>query len=315
MDSVDVKIFRALMMGGGSFFGNDVRRSYRSISARLGVTEDTVRNRVEKFRSDGMIRAWRVGVNPGVFGRQASYFFFDVRPPSSKEDVIRKVKLVDGVLFILSYFGDHLGVHITYESEKALRRKRELISRMSNSDEVISVRVSYPNPAVRLTQTDWNLIGSLKKNPRRSFSEIGKALRISSRTAKRRIERLISTGVIYTLPDIDVKAISGVVVASLSVYYSDPALAQKTAGAIVSRFEDYLLLFHAGDSEHSWLGFALPNVAKANEIERWVKDMDGVRGTSLRLVEGFVNLVEEALDGDLRKRAVFVESTVRLART
>lgn len=302
LDSLDVKILRMLMMGGGSFLGNEVRRPYGTIAARIGITEDTVRNRIEKFRKEGFIKGWKLGMNPSLFGRQASFLLLDVRPPPSKEDVIRKIGLVEGVLFILSYFGNFLGVQITGESEQALRKKGELIAKISNSENLVSMKITFPKCEVRLTQTDWSLIQALRPNPRRSFGAVAKELGISARTVRRRTERMTKGGVLYTIPDIDTKAIRGVMMFSFSVYYSGTVPAQKVAGRILSQLDEHLVLFHIADNEHGWFGMALPNPTRANEIERWTRGLDGVEDTSMRLVDGFVNLVDEAFGEELRKR-------------
>ncbi len=299
MDKLDIKILRSLMMGGGTFFGSDIRRPYRMISTRLHVSEDTVRNRVERLHAEGFVKGWKLGINPTLFGLSASYLFFDVRPPSSKAEVIRKIRLVEGITLILSYFGNFLGVHVTYESDGALRKKTELISRMANSKGLVSTKLSFPPCAVRPTQTDLTLIKALSKDPRKPIGIVAGEAGVSPRTAKRRIGRLVQGGALYSLPDIDVKALKGGVASSLSVFYADANSVRRTLADIMSRYEEYLLIFHAADNEYAWFGFIVPNVPTANEIEEWVNGLEGVQSTSMRLVEGFVNMADEAFEEEL----------------
>lgn len=301
MDNLDIRILRSLMMGGGTFFGSDVRRPYKMISNRLSVSEDTVRNRVDRLHAEGFIRGWKLGINPTFFGLRASYLFFDVRPPPPKQEVIRKIRLMPGVTLILGYYGNFLGVHVTYESDSALKKKTELISRTANSDSLVSTKLSFPPCAVRPTQTDLTLLKILRGDPRKPLGLVAGEAGVSPRTAKRRIRRLVQGGAVYTLPEIDVKALKGGVASSLSVFYADADSARKTLASIKSRYDEYLLIFHAADNEYGWFGFIVPNIPTANEIDEWVKGLEGVQSTSMRLVEDFVNMVDEAFEEELER--------------
>ncbi|MDG6924107.1 MAG: hypothetical protein JRN67_12555, partial [Nitrososphaerota archaeon] len=53
---------------------------------------------------------------------------------------------------------------------------------------------------------------------------------------------------------------------------------------------------------YGWFAFVQPNISKTKEVDRWVRDLQGVRSTSLRLVEDFVNLATEAFRGELDKK-------------
>lgn len=290
-------------MGAGSFFGNDARRPYRVIGTKLHVTEDTIRKRIDRFHEEGFITGWKLGVNPTLFGRQSAYLFLDMKPSLSKTDAISKIKLMDGVLFILSYYGSFLGVHLTYENEEELGRKKESIARICGSENLVTMKISFPDCALRITETDWRVVRSLTNNPRKPFALVAKETGMSSRTAKRRTERMVQGGAIYTLPEINTGALRGGVASSLSVFYSDQKLAQQVVNGVLHQFEDYLILFHVADREHGWFAFMLPNIAKVAEIERYVGNLEGVRNISMRLVEGFVNLVNKTFEGEIAHKA------------
>lgn len=304
LDGLDLKIFRLLMMGAGSFLGNDARHPYRVIGTKLHLTEDTVRKRIDKFNQEGFIRGWKLGVNPTLFRQQSAYLFFDIGSSVSKTDAISKIKLIDGVLFILSYYGKFLGVHLTHKDEEELGKKKELIKRICGSNELVSMKISFPDCVIRISETDWRVIKSLRNNPRKSFTLVAKEAGISSRTAKRRTGRMVQGGAIYTLPDIDTGALRGAVASSLSIFYSDPKLAQQVANVVIHQFDDYLIMFHIADREHGWFAFLLPNIAKVAETERYVSDLEGVRNISMRLVEGFVNLVDQTFEREISERSL-----------
>lgn len=103
---LDVKIFRELATDKEAYsLQFDIRKSYANISMKLGVDEDTVRNRIDKFQQTGFLRGWTVLVNPNLIGLSIAQIFLDIPHELSKPDLIEKLKKIDGVLSIIDCFG------------------------------------------------------------------------------------------------------------------------------------------------------------------------------------------------------------------
>lgn len=59
-DELDIKVIRELK--------KDARRSYREIAERLGVSEGTVYNRVQKLRENGVIKRFILDIDYSLLG-------------------------------------------------------------------------------------------------------------------------------------------------------------------------------------------------------------------------------------------------------
>lgn len=78
MDELDTAILGLL--------GRDGRMSFTSIAARLGLSEGTIRNRVQRMTANGMLVIVAL-CNPLSLGLQAIRLFVSVDAPSHIEDV------------------------------------------------------------------------------------------------------------------------------------------------------------------------------------------------------------------------------------
>ena len=92
MDGLDLKIFRELAHDRArSPFQTDIRRSYATISTKLSIDEDTIRNRLDKLYQTGFLKGWRVLLNPNIVGLKISQVWVEIPPQVSKEDAIKRL--------------------------------------------------------------------------------------------------------------------------------------------------------------------------------------------------------------------------------
>ena len=50
----------------------DIRESYASIAAKIGVDEETVRRRVNRARQSGFLKGWQLLLNPHLIGLESA---------------------------------------------------------------------------------------------------------------------------------------------------------------------------------------------------------------------------------------------------
>ena len=80
IDTLDLKIIQVLNM--------DARRSYRAIAEEIGVSDATVRNRVNKMLKEGIIKQFNVILDYHRLGRIIKAFIgLRVQPPKLREIV------------------------------------------------------------------------------------------------------------------------------------------------------------------------------------------------------------------------------------
>jgi len=311
VDDLDVRICRELFRGGtGPLLDSDFRRSYRSMARKLRVDEVTVRNRIKRFQQSGFLRGWRLIVNPGLLGVRFAQLWFDVRLPSAKDDLIRKLSSTHGVLAISDSHGPSLSLVIMYESETSAKKQLELIAEMSNAQNLVRGNIPFPVCAIELTHTDWKIIKAIQTDPRRSYSVISREVGMSQKTVKRRLQKMIEEKALFVIPSWNPKALDGAIIADLVVFYANPGSKADLDHQIVSQFDELLVSTRLSDIEHGFFNFMISNISKAKEILAWVNEQPGVGKAFIELVQDRIE-VYEFLNQPVDKRMTEATMSIR----
>ena len=258
----------------------------------MGVDEGTVRRRVSRWEKSGFLRGWVIFLNPELIGLALAQLWFDTFSNSGKEDVIKKLRLIDGVVVITNHIGNSMYVAMLYDNEGTFRRRLELIQRLANPEDLYYSTVRLPACTVQLSDTDLRILRLIQRKPRLPYAEISTRLGISTRTAKRRLSSLVKGRAVFVLPSMDPKQLDGATVADLLVRYSDPKLKGAVDEEISRRFEERLVRAEVGGYDMSFFNFFVTNVAQAQGILNIVEDKPGVASARIDLVQDRVELYE-----------------------
>jgi DNA-binding Lrp family transcriptional regulator len=299
LDSLDARIFSELS-GSGSY-RSDVRQSYSSIARKLKVDEETVRRRIRRAEQRGLLRGPELVLNPHLMGRIP--LAMEVRVADStnakKLTVIQQIKLVDGVLFIIDLQGDSLSVLLYCESEQAASRRTALISSIAGAtDPLILRKVGLPSCDLSLTRTDLLILRSLRSDPRKDTAEIASEIGVSTRTVERRISVLSSNNAFFYLLKPDFKRAEGTV-CRVIIFYKDGKRKTELDKMIRSRLER-IVFSVTSESSVSQVTFVGNNVVEAEEIEEWIRGLDGVASTSMGVIREFI-LTSAWLDDEIER--------------
>jgi DNA-binding Lrp family transcriptional regulator len=290
LDSLDIRIIREMLESRAtSPADSNARKSLSSIARKLKVDENTVKNRIERLRRSGFLRGWWVGINPSLVGQKMVQFWFDLRDPSEKPQVIKKVSLIPGVAVIKNFFGSSLCVAIYYEGEQALKKTTELISSIAGSSVTTSANEPFPLCKITLSSDDLRIITILQKDPLKPFTDIAEELGLSTKTVKRRIFRLTEGDALYMVAELDPKFLSGGIVCGLLIFYDDrkPKYLEEE---IVSYLGDKLMFANLDDPDHGYFAFIITNLAMAHEILNWALAQEGVSKGRIDIVQEVISL-------------------------
>ena len=290
---MDVRVCRELFRDRtGPVLQSDFRRSYRSMARKLRVDEVTIRNRIKRFQQSGFLKGWQLFVNPRLLGVRLAQLWFDVRPPSAKDELIRKLSLMHGVLAISDSYGSSLTLVIMYGGEISAKKEFELIARMSNAESMVRANIPFPECAIELTHPDWRIIKAIQTDPRQSYSVISKKVGMSQKTAKRRLQRMIDDRALSAIPSWNPKALDGAIIADLVVFYANPGSKTDLDTRIVSQFDELIVSTRLSDIEHGFFNLIIRNISKANEILAWVNEQPGVGKAFIELVQDRIEVYE-----------------------
>jgi DNA-binding Lrp family transcriptional regulator len=301
LDSLDIRLVRELSQARMGLIWGDVSPAYRLIGRKLGVSKETVRERITKMKSSGFLRTFPIHANPNLFGLSLGALTFDVPASASKKDILHDLGLVEGVVTIVSHVGSMIGLVLFYEDEASRKKKVELISRISSATgQVDFTRVPYPECGVTMSRRDWEIVAALQGGGGRVSAETTRGLGFSDKTMRRRLKRMIDGRAIARFVSTDVRHLRGAVIADLVVYYTPGANRTAVDGGLLKDLDE-VLFFPGLWSDHSVYSLILPSIPSAADILARVKANEGVRKARIELVEDRVELYEPFIE-QVRKK-------------
>jgi DNA-binding Lrp family transcriptional regulator len=248
------------------------------------MSQRTLKKRIKEYTTSGFLQGWEVFVNPVAVQSNSAQVHLDVWPTASKQDVIRKLRLIDGVWYIANYHGNDLGVGLYYDDGDSLKSRLELMARIANSEHVAHGQVLFPPCGYRFRPTDLAIIRSVRGGPWQTYASIAKQTRISTRTVRRRLARMIADRALFVAPLLDFKCLKGVIGADLFVFYVNKRAAATGREKILSVISNDFV-FAAQGPDHSYYALLLENVSQLSEIQNRVKDFEEVRDAYVELIE------------------------------
>jgi len=228
------------------------------------------------LQKSGALSDWHLILNPSFFGRSVLDVVVDVQPESEKADMIRKLKLVDGVIMILNFFGRALRILSMYSTNESRSRSVELISRITNAERITQSRMPLPLSRTKLlTETDVKIIEALSKDARKSSALVAKELGLSTRTVRNRTDRLRQENTIFTFPSLNIYGIAGLIPVYLSYTYCNGAKSSVDR-AMLTHFESSYLWGVFYDPDHGSIMLNAPTMGDVPRILEWAKSQPGI---------------------------------------
>jgi DNA-binding Lrp family transcriptional regulator len=280
----------------------NAKKSYAAVARKLGVDEETVRNRIKRLRESGFLLGWRLFPNPTLLGCKSAFLLLELADPGFKEKAISKLLGMDGVVNVVSLYGK--GLLITIFDDEHGRFSRQ-IAQLGKMEEVMT-GMTFPSCTFRMTSTDWQIARRLLRNAERDARDIAKELKISTRTVTRRLNQMMSGSATFIAPVVDLRNSGGVSYHLL--VQCENGKKSEVDKAVAYKIDD--LVFRATYSVNGLIfGFTEANVAQGNETLKWVRRQEGVASAQMNITEEVVHSYDW-LDREFENRA---EHVVRVA--
>ena len=268
MDELDVKILRSLISERAvSPSSASVKLSLRGIAARLGADDMTVRYRYNRLQESGYLSIWSLLVNPAFFGYRVAEVMVDVQPESAKPDMIRKLKLIHEITGLVNFYGKAISIYVIYNGDESRSRTIELISRITNAEKITQLRLPMPQSLTKnLTEIDVAIIRALSKDARKSAILVAKELGLSSKTVRKRVERLRNENTILPLPILNIASIPGIIPVYLSYVYTKNDVKTAVDREIISHFDAGYIMANFADPDAGNAVIGVPTMAEVPKI-------------------------------------------------
>ena len=271
MDKKDLNIMRMLLING--------RTSYQSIGNELVLSSNTVKARVMKMIDDGAIVRFLANVKLEAFGYDLIYVTVS-HGHEQENEILQKVKLVGDTFMVINCVGGVTVLGIAVKGE--LEKKMKLLKTLLEPAIVVSAFPVKASPVKRLTRTDLMLIRHLIKYPRATANDIARAIKVSTRTVKRRFDLLTKNEVMHFMILFNPAAMKGYIHFSMLLDV-DAKKYRDVVRYIYKELSDNFLLPPPPIYQDSTIAVLLysDNVYSMDEMFKKVKSLDGVQNVEL----------------------------------
>lgn len=278
MDELDVKILRALISERAIAPSNPgVKSTLRSIADRLGADDMTVSYRYKRLQESGCMSVWSLLINPGFFGYEVAEVMVDVQPESGKADMVRKLKLIQEITGLVNFYGKGLRIFMIHNGSEARSRTIELISRITNAEGMSQTRMVLPRSATEnLTNTDVAIIRALSKDARKSAVLVAKEIGFSTKTVRKRVDKLRRENTIFPFPILNIESVPGLIPLYLTYTYSSADSKASVDRTILSYFDAKFLTGNFADPESGTTLLGSSTSAEVQKILEWAKSQPGI---------------------------------------
>ena len=292
MDRVDVGIIRWFFQGQLTVPSRPgVQPMIRSLSKQLGVTGETVRNRMRRMFESGVLNGIVLEPNPSLLGMEIGALGFFAPQSASRPKLAKKLALVDGMQVVATHLDGLIGLIFLHYGGESLEMKVKLMKEIAGVSDGFFTEIQFPSCQLELSRTDWRIMAALRPDATKTHSELSKELGLSSRTIKRRLDRMVSGGAVFTRALHQVRAVEGAIEVNILVFYDDHAKRSETDSKILKELDDYLL--YAGIwARYSPYYVSVPNLSTAEGLAARVGKIRGVKEARASIMEERLELYE-----------------------
>jgi DNA-binding Lrp family transcriptional regulator len=287
---IDIDILREMYRSRGvTVAGVDPRLKANGIAQRLGVSRARVDSRLKEWTRYGLLQRFDVWPNPALF--ELIGFTIDLRLSDRfrKEEVIERLRLVDGAVGGIDFSGDWISAQFVVASETEARRRTDLLRGLAGIAEVgAPILWARLEPTRGLTPLDLRIVHVLRQYPTHPLSTIARHVGVSTRTITTRYGRLVDDLAVWFVPVLDFRALAQPVV-SANVGLSDSASHELVSRAFRKAFPQSLEFVRTGFGpilpERVAVFFALcPSAARVEELEGFLRGLPGVESVEALLM-------------------------------
>ena len=204
MDSKDFQLLVAL-------YGN-ARQSYASLGRRVSLSAHSVRDRLNRLKSKGILQGFMLSIDSSVFDRDDLVLFFD--GDFSRKTILKAFAAPD-VSWVIWKVDGQMIVRLWTKNEREAS---------DNLAKVLGVRPSVQAHPPRkkkkgtlVSITDLSIMDVLVDDPKVSFDEIIKSTRLSPKTVRKHLNRLLETKTLSVDPILGPLTDSGELIYSLVI--------------------------------------------------------------------------------------------------
>jgi DNA-binding Lrp family transcriptional regulator len=201
-------------------------------------------------------------------------------------------------MLIDDFYGKELAVLTLYENAATLERQVRLFASLCGGPTPVSWKLGFPPCELTPTRTDWRIMQALRMDGRGRLSDVARSLRLSTRTVKRRMIRLVDGNAFYLDPLLDLGRVGGV---RCRFWVTSEASWKQAVDKTILSGLQRIIWTHTASQEYSLFVAHLSNVSEVQERLLWMKQLGGVREVRSTIEVEQIH-VQEWVGGEIEKR-------------
>ena len=200
MDEIDFSISMLLMVNS--------RIPYRELAEIFNMSVNSIHKRVKALVDLGVIQKFKARLGVINFPNISNIIMFGTPDVKNKKKLINKLGASEYIYNVTQSAGNLFYIHAYIRNLKDLDSLVSFVRKTGNIKE-LTVGIDKGMPPIdledlknkTLSDLDYLIINSLKDNSRKTISEIADEVGVSTKTVKRRLDRLIDNFLIQFLID------------------------------------------------------------------------------------------------------------------
>jgi hypothetical protein len=149
-----------------------------------------------------------------------------------------------------------------------------------NVEKISQSRMPLPRSETKnLTETDVAIIRALSRDSRKSAIIVAKELGLSTKTVRKRVDRLRRANTIFTFPILNLESLLGHIPIYISYVYTNKTVKSSVDRAIFSHFDTNYLIGSFSDPDFGNVVLGASKMADAQKFLEWTKSQPGIAST------------------------------------
>lgn len=289
MDALDIGILRT--MGVRPFARWPRKHSGvwpATIAQALDQHEQTVRDRIARMESDGIIRGYHLWPNLRHVDLDAVSVHWELEK-APDDETLSRLQAVDGVLGALRFYGPHVCFDISHSGGGERDRRLQVVAHLLGEQHEVmwSHDLPFPHVGRELSTLDWRILRARRTDARRPATAVAADVGVTAKTVRTRFDAMREEGSLDEYVSVDFASMTDAVPFILYVWVASDG--PDPTARLLERVDEHRLGHFRATVPRSGLlvtQLVASNPADAQRITEAARGIDGVNRAEPQMPTG-----------------------------
>lgn len=274
VDDIDLQIIRVL--------ARDCRTSYTDIASAVGISTNATKVRTNRMISKGVIKGFRVLVNPTTFGYEKLLFLTvnNINKVNKEQDLFKKIRLLGEVFAYATHF-ESASIFVLFAKDIS-QDKIDIVGDLLKPATIETIFGNYRPPTMTVNASDLEIMKCVMSDPRMSVKDLVQVTSLSRKTVARRLEKMRENNVLQfftIIANLSSLRLVGYIEFPALIHVKEPSY-QSVVERIHYELQEYLILLAStrywDQKGFIFAVFFTSNISIVNSILRRLRSYEGV---------------------------------------